>query len=64
MGWMGMDGGEEGGGRTEDELLDGRVDVHAEGHFDLVDLELQPLAEGLEAGGHGGRIWVVWCWIV
>jgi hypothetical protein len=45
MGWMGMDGGEVGGGRTEDELLDGRVDVHAEGDFDLVDLELQPLAE-------------------
>ena len=44
------------GGRTEDEFLNRRVDVHAHGDFELVDLELQPLAEGLEVGGHGGRV--------
>ena len=53
------DGGRDGWERTEaqrtkDELLNGRVDVHAHGHLELVDLELQPLAEGLELGSHGG----------
>ena len=47
--------GANGGQRTKDELLNGRVDVHAHGHLELVDLELQPLAEGLELGSHGGQ---------
>ena len=47
--------GANGGQRTKDELLNGRVDVHAHGHLELVDLELPPLAEGLELGGHGGQ---------
>jgi hypothetical protein len=70
MGWEGeegkgiMDGSErerdrrvlagEGGVRTEDEFLNRRVDVDAVSHFQLVDLELQPLAERLELGSHFG----------
>ena len=40
-------------GRTEDELFDRREYVHAQGHLELVHLELQPLAEGLERRRHG-----------
>jgi hypothetical protein len=70
MGWEGeegrgiMDGSEKerdrrvlvggGGVRTEDEFLNRCVDVDAVRHFQLVDLELQPLAEGLELGSHFG----------
>lgn len=42
------------GSRTKDELFQGREDVHAEGDLDLVLLQVQPLAEGLE-----GRHFVV-----
>lgn len=42
---------------TEYELLDRCIDVHGHGHFKLVDLELQPFAEGFEWGGHDG--WMV-----
>jgi hypothetical protein len=40
--------------RTEEQLLRGRKHVHAKGHFELVDLELQPLAEALEDGHCAG----------
>jgi hypothetical protein len=44
--------------RTEDELLHGGEHVDAVGDFELIDLQLHPLAEGLESAGHGGRVWV------
>jgi hypothetical protein len=45
---------QEGGGQhTKDELLDGGEDVDAVCHLELVDLELDPFAEGLEVGRHG-----------
>jgi hypothetical protein len=39
---------------TEEQLLQRRKHVHAEGHLDLVDLELQPFAEAFEEGHCGG----------
>ncbi|KAL1837199.1 hypothetical protein VTJ49DRAFT_4171 [Mycothermus thermophilus] len=44
------------GRRTKDELLGRCKHVDTVGDLELVDLELQPLAEGLESGGHGGRV--------
>jgi hypothetical protein len=50
----GTKGGTGDGERTEDEFLNGRKDVHGHRHFELVDFELQPFAEGLDRGSHGG----------
>lgn len=41
-------------GRTEDELLQRREDVDAKCHLHLVDLEREPLREGLVGGDGGG----------
>lgn len=48
---------------TKDELLNRRKDVHAHGNLKLVNLELEPLAEGLEVGRHDGQESVsgFWC---
>jgi hypothetical protein len=47
-------------GRTESEFLNGSENVHAESHFQLVDLELHPFAERLEVGAHGDGIRREW----
>jgi hypothetical protein len=49
--------GRRGQRRTEKELFNGRKDVDAQMHLELVDLELEPFAEGFEVGGHGGDGW-------
>ncbi len=41
---------------TENKLFNWRKNVHAVRHLQLVDLELDPFAEGLEVGGHGGGL--------
>ncbi len=51
--------GRRGQRRTEKELFNGRKNVDAQMHLELVDLELEPFAEGFELGGHGGDGW--WC---
>lgn len=51
--------GQEQKKRTKDELFEGREDVHAEGDLDLVLLQVQPLAEGLE-----GRHFVVFSYVL
>jgi len=46
----------EGPNRTENKLLDWREDVDAIGHLQLVYLELDPFAQGLEVRRHGYSI--------
>jgi hypothetical protein len=46
----------EGPNRTENKLLDWREDVDAIRHLQLVYLELDPFAQGLEVGRHGCSI--------
>ena len=48
-----MGGGSQ---RTENGLLSRSENVDAERHLDLVDLELQPLAEALEVGRHDDEL--------
>jgi hypothetical protein len=53
-----MDKGDRdtGESHTEYKLLNRRKHIHSEGHLQLVDLQLQPLAEVLERR-HAGRKW-------
>jgi len=65
-----VSGERPGGGHTKDELFNRGKDVDAVCDLELVDLELDPLAEGLEVGRHGGvgrgygggrgGVWLCW----